>query len=407
MVMSVIITLDKGIVDMPHINYVHSFDDFLQLSPDTKDMEFQTGKDDNHVWKLHVFLDQDNKTVSDPIIKDTAKFLMDNEVSFKMGNGGDGGKVFTIYIGEYDKAQFIAKQLNNQFGDRYKKDFPQGGVKFPEDMHVFNNIGMRFEGVKDNWYEQNKDSAFSYYGHAGVPSLNRNLIFNEINDTQLSSLACHIFLAEKCGAKYLGKDYEKNPWTNKLFEDLSTKYTYQEVQNYVSNALNYLKATHQERFIHSKNLVPRGEGVDLYINDIIPSFQQSNSLNNEISVDVKGLDIMPNANNITIYKNKFGNDIMEYKKDNKLLASCSLNADEHLIRLYADDGTFQEYITSPNGRTKQMRGDVLYPITNPSLECRIDNIASLSKVLGKCYLRAGNVRGIQSKTNQSKINKGR
>lgn len=397
----------KGIVNMAHINFINSFEDILSLPPDTKDMEFQTGKDDNHSWKLHVFLDQDNKTVSDPIIKDTAKFLMDNKFSFKMGNGGDGGKVFTIYIGEYDEAQSVAKQLNDQFGDRYKKDFPQGGVKLPEDMHVFNNIGMRFEGVKDNWYAQNKDSAFSYYGHAGVPSLNRNLIFNGIQDTQLSALACHIFLAKKCGAKYLGKDYEKNPWANKLFEDLPIKYTYQEVQNYVSAALNYLKATHQERFIHINNLDPSGKGVNLSINDIIPSFQQSNSLNNEISVDVKGLEIMPNANKITIYKNKFGNDIMEYKKDNKLLASCSLNADEHLIRLYADDGTFQEYITSPNGRTKEIRGDVLYPITNPSLECKVDNIASLSKVLGERYLRAGNLKGKQSQTNQSKINQGR
>jgi len=91
-------------------------------------MEFQTDKDDNDSWKLHIFLNQDNKTVFDPIIRDTAKYLIDNNISFKMGNGGDGGKVFTIYVGEYDKAKHFATQLNAQFGDIYKKDYPSGGV---------------------------------------------------------------------------------------------------------------------------------------------------------------------------------------------------------------------------------------------------------------------------------------
>lgn len=85
---------------------------------------------------MHIFLNQDNRTVSDPLIKDTVKFLIDNEVSFKMGNGGDGGKVFTIYIGEYDKARSIAEQLNKQFGDKYKEDCPEGGANLPEDSQM-------------------------------------------------------------------------------------------------------------------------------------------------------------------------------------------------------------------------------------------------------------------------------
>jgi len=373
---------------MAHINFVHSFDEFLTLPRDAKDMEFQTGNDDNHAWKLHIFLNQNDRTVSDPIIKNTAKFLIDNEISFKMGNGGDGGKVFTIYTGEYGKAQKIAWQLNEQFGDKYKEDFPQGGVNLPEDMYVFNNIGMRFEGVKDGWLVQNKDSAFSYYGYAGIPSLNRNLQFNGLNDYKLSALACHIFLAEKCGAKYLGYGYEQNPWANKIFEDLPAKYTHQEIQDYVRLALNYLKTTHQERFIHSKNLVPSEQGLLLSVNDVLPS-------SDEINMNISNLKIMPAANKITIRKNKCGNDVLEYRQDNKILASCSLNGDEHLVRLYSDDGSFQEYLTSPKHRTKQFRGDVLYPIASPYLECRIDNIASLSKVLGERYL-------INNKTNRAK-----
>ena len=377
-VLSAIITLGGGVRRMAHINFVHSFDDFLALPQNAKDMEFQTGCDDNHAWKLHIFLNQDNRTVSDPLIKDTVKFLIDNEVSFKMGNGGDGGKVFTIYIGEYDKARSIAEQLNQQFGDKYKEDCPEGGANLPEDIHVFNNIGMRFEGVKDDWLTKNKDSAFSYYGYSGIPSLNRNLQFNGMNDCQLSALACHIFLAEKCGAVYLGHNYKQNPWANKIFEDLPTKYTQQEIKSYVQLVLNYLKVTHQERFIHSKNLVPPEQGLSLSVNDIIPP-------PNEINVNVSGLEIMPKANKITIRQNKYGNDILEYKRDDKILASYSLNGDEHLVCLYSDDGSVREYLTSPKQRPKQFRGDTLYPIASLSLECRINNIASYSKALGELY----------------------
>jgi hypothetical protein len=101
---------------MAHINNVTSFDEFLSLPPDAKDMEYQTGRDDNHAWKLHIFLNQEGRTVSDPLIQDTVRFLIDNEVSFKMGNGGDGGKVFTIYVGEYDQARQVAQKLNKRFG---------------------------------------------------------------------------------------------------------------------------------------------------------------------------------------------------------------------------------------------------------------------------------------------------
>lgn len=384
---------------MAHVNYVHSFDEFLSLPPNAKDMEFQTGKDDNHAWKLHIFLDQDNKTVSDPLIKDTAKFLIDNEISFKMGNGGDGGKVFTIYIGEYDKAQYIAKQLNENFGDRYKKDFPRGGIgtDTPEDMHIFNNIGMRFEGVKDSWSEENKDSYFSYYGYGGIPSLDHDLQFNNMNDKVLSALACHIFLAEKCGTKYLGQNYKKNPWANKIFEDLSTKYTHKEIQDYVSSVLKELKTTHQERFIHKKNLVSPEQGVSLSIDDIIPPPTFNNQINaitppspsnTQINISVKNLELMPNADNITIRKNKHGNDILEYKQGDKILASCSLNGEEHYVRLYSDDGSFTEYLTSPKHRTKQIKDGKLYPITNQSLECRVDKILSFSKDFSEKKLKS-------------------
>ncbi len=374
---------------MVHQNYVNSYEQFLSLPSNTKDMEFQTGEDDNHAWKLHIFLDQEKLTVSNPIVKDTVKYLMDENISFKMGNGGDGGKVFTIYVGEYDRAQFVAKQLNDQFGDRYKKDFPQGGVKLPEDMHVFNNIGMRFEGVKDNWNVQNKDSAFSDYGHQGVPTF-RKFIIRGIKDEKLSSLACHIFLAEKCGAKYLGENYNQNPWANKIFEDLPKKYTYEEVQGYVSDALNILRSLHQERFIYDKNRVSSEQGVSLSIDDIIPTFKQS-SLNKEINVSVKNLEIMPNADKITIRKNEYGNDILEYKKGDKILASCSLNGEEHCVRLYSDDGLFTEYMTSPNKKTKRIKDDTLYPITDSYLEARIDSIASLSKALGDSHLKSKNM----------------
>ncbi|MBE6444459.1 MAG: hypothetical protein E7019_00165 [Alphaproteobacteria bacterium] len=382
---------------MAHVNYVHSFDEFLSLPQNSKDMEFQAGKDDNHAWKLHIFLDQTDRTVSDPIIKDTVKFLIDNEISFKMGNGGDGGKVFTIYIGEYDKAQYIAKQLNENFGDRYKKDFPRGGIDTSEDMHIFNNIGMRFEGVKDSWIKENEDSSFSYYGYEGIPSLDHNLQFNNMNDRVLSALACHIFLAEKCGTKYLGQNYKKNPWANKIFEDLSTKYTHKEIQDYVSSALKHLRTTHQERFIHKKNLVSPEQGVSLSIDDIIPPSTFSSQINDinlpqtsnsQINISVKNLELMPNADNITIRKNKHGNDILEYKQGDKILASCSLNGEEHCVRLYSDDGSFTEYLTSPKNRTKKIKGEKLYPIANPSLECKIDNIVSFSKAIYEKQLRS-------------------
>ena len=392
---------------MAHINFIHSFEDFLSLPPNTQDMEFSSGEYDNHAWKLHICLNQNDRTVSDPVIKNTAKFLIDNNISFKMGNGGDGGKVYTIYVGEYHKAMSVATQLNERFSEEYKKDFPKGTGDLTEDMHVFDNIGMRFEGVADNWCDRNKDSLFSYYGYEGIPSIDKDQLFNGIYDCQLSALACHIFLAENCGSKYLGPDYKKKPWANEIFKNLPNKYTYQEISDYVSSALDLLKSTNQRRFIYDKNLVPSSQGIILSIDDIIPSFRQSNVLHDEISFNVKDLEIMPDANKITIYKNKFGNDILEYKRGNKLLASCSLNSDEHLVRLYADDGTFQEYITLQNGRTKQIRGNVLYPITK-SLEYTVDNIASLSKSLGERYLkRAENINGTPSQANQSKMNQGR
>ena len=256
---------------MAHINNVTSFDEFLSLQPDAKDMEYQTGKDDNHAWKLHIFLNQEGRTVSDPLIKDTVKFLIDNKVSFKMGNGGDGGKVFTIYVGEYDQASQIAQQLNKQFGNEYAEDFPEGAKSINEDMPIFNNIGMRFEGIIDT--ASNSDSSFMYYGHKGIPSLDTHLQFNKMNNWELSSLASHIFLAEKCGAKYLGSDYEKNPWANKIFRNLLDQYTYQEISDYVSSALKWLRETHQERFIHKKNLVSPEQGVILSLKDIISEAQ--------------------------------------------------------------------------------------------------------------------------------------
>ena len=371
---------------MVHQNYVNSYEQFLSLPSNTKDMEFQTGEDDNHAWKLHIFLDQEKLTVSNPIVKDTVKYLMDENISFKMGNGGDNGKVFTIYIGEYEKAQRVAKQLNNKFGNRYKEDYPQGLINTPEDMKVFNNIGIRFEGT--NSY--NDDSIFAYYGHQGVPAFKRNLSIRGIQDEKLSALACHIFLAEKCGAKYLGENYNQNPWANKIFEDLPKKYTYEEVQGYVSDALNILRSLHQERFIYDKNRVSSEQGVSLSIDDIIPTFKQS-SLNKEINVSVKNLEIVSNADKITIRKNEYGNDILEYKKGDKILASCSLNGEEHCVRLYSDDGLFTEYMTSPNKKTKRIKGDTLYPITDSYLEARIDNIASLSKALGNRHLKSKNM----------------
>ena len=249
---------------MAHINFVHSFSEFLSLPEKTKDMEFFAGKDDNHAWKLHIFLNQDERTVTDPIIKNTAKFFIDNNISFKMGNGGDGGKVFTAYIGEFDKASQVATQLNTLFGEEYKKDCPSP-QKTSSDILVFNNIGMRFEGTK---YE-NKDSLFMHYGVIGIPTLDRNLQFNGINDRKLSALACHIFLAEKCGTKYLGSDYKNNPWANKVFADLPNKYNSQQISDYVSQALNILRATHQERFIYEKNLVDSSQGIKLSVDEII------------------------------------------------------------------------------------------------------------------------------------------
>lgn len=391
---------------MAHINFVHSFDEFLSLPESSKDMEFQTDKDDNHGWKLHVFLDQNNKTVSNPIIRDTAKYLIDNNVSFKMGNGGDGGKIFTIYIGEYDESKRVAAQLNTQFGDIYKKDSPSGGINLPEDMHIFNNIGMRFEGVKDNWSNKNKDSAFSYYGFEGIPSLCKNLQFDGKNDHQLSALACHIFLAEKCGVKYLGRNYEKNPWANKIFENLQKKYTSKEISDYVKDALKYLRATHQERFIYNKNIVSSGQGILLSISDIIPLFKQP-AVNNEIEISVKNLGIMPDADKVFIHKNKFGNDILEYKKGDKLLASCSINGESHLVRLYSDDGKFTEYMTSTNQRAKRFVGGVLYPITSSYLESRIENIVSFSKAIAKKNMINNSVNKINPQINYRQVSKER
>lgn len=370
---------------MVHQNYVNSYEQFLSLPSNTKDMEFQTGEDDNHAWKLHIFLDQEKLTVSNPIVKDTVKYLMDENISFKMGNGGDDGKVFTIYIGEYEKAQRVAKQLNNKFGNKYKEDYPQGLINTPEDMKVFNNIGIRFEGT--NSYKN--DSIFAYYGHQGVPTF-RKFIIRGIKDEKLSSLACHIFLAEKCGAKYLGENYNQNPWANKIFEDLPKKYTYEEVQGYVSDALNILRSLHQEECIYDKNRVSSEQGVSLSIDDIIPTFKQS-SLNKEINASVKNLEVIPNADKITIRKNEYGNDILEYKKGDKILASCSLNGEEHCVRLYSDDGLFTEYMTSPNKKTKRIKDDTLYPITDSYLEARIDSIASLSKALGNSHLKSKNM----------------
>lgn len=203
---------------MSHINYIDSYDEFKKLLANTRDMQFNNGRDDNHAWKLHIFLDQDNKTVTSPVIQNTVKFLIENNVSFKMGNGGDDGKVFTVYIGEMDQALQIGYLLNENFGVDYKKEYPVG-VNLPEDMRIFDNIGMRFEGCIDDWSSANKDSVFAYYGYQGIPTFRRGqMIIDGKDDKELQALACHIFLAEKCGYKYLGKIISKNIGTGQYLK---------------------------------------------------------------------------------------------------------------------------------------------------------------------------------------------
>lgn len=255
---------------MAHINFINSYSDFLSLPDNTKDMEFQTGLDDNHAWKLHIFLSPDT-TTSSQTAKNTADFLIKNNVSFKMGNGGDDGKVFTVYVGDYDKASEIATALNNNFGTQYFKNYPLGGAQTPEDRKPYNNIGMRFEGVNS----KSDDSLFAYYGHRGIPALQYNLSFAGIQNWQLSALACHIFLAEKCGDKYLGTSYRSHPWANQAFSDLSQKFSMQQINAYVSDALKLMRATHQEKFIYAKNLVPAERAVHLGVNDIITPKKQT------------------------------------------------------------------------------------------------------------------------------------
>lgn len=250
---------------MAHINYISSFNEFLSLPENTKDMEFQTGLNDNHAWKMHIFLDQNNCTVSNRLIKNTAEFLIKNNISFKMGNGGDDGKVFTVYVGEYDKTLRLATELNRRFGAQYAQNYPTGGAQTPEDRKIYNNIGIRFEGINSN----PEDSLFAYYGHNGIPALKPDLAFAGRQNWQLSALACHIFLAEKCGAKYLGDNYGNQPWANQAFADLPQKFSSEQINNYVTDALKFMHATHQERFIYPKNLVPTENSVTLSVNDII------------------------------------------------------------------------------------------------------------------------------------------
>lgn len=360
--------------EMVHINKIFSFDEFKNLPDTTKDLEFTSGNDDNHAWKLHIFLDQNNKNISHPIIEKTIKFFIDNKISFKMGNGGDEGKVFTAYIGDIEEALHIGKLLDKNFGAEYKKEYPIG-VNLPEDLKIFDNIGLRFEGCMDNWKKQ--DSVFSYYGYQGIPTFRRGeIMIDNKDDLILSGMACHIFLAEKCGHKYLGKNYQKNRWDKFIFEPLKSKYSYDEINSYVSKALQILRSTHQEYSIYQKNLVSKQDSVNLSIDEIL--YHQTNK--QEMNFQVSHLEIFPDADNIRIFKNKYGNTILEYKKGEKALASCSLENEDSLIRLYSTDDSCHEYINYARGEIKEIRNNVEYPVSL-SMRARINNIAVFSKAL--------------------------
>lgn len=112
-------------------------------------------------WKLHLNLKGDTAS-----IEKISAFLKEKGIAHKVGrNGGQSGKDMTLYIGDRDKTNAIAKELNDKFGDVLS---PAEGDTLSDDMPISGNVWGRFEIGKH-------DPRFHQYGIEGVPFLDEDM----------------------------------------------------------------------------------------------------------------------------------------------------------------------------------------------------------------------------------------
>ena len=262
-------------------NIINSYDDLKNLRND--DAYYFYGENSyKNGWKMHLFLNRDDDKfpdLHDIRISNLSKYLIDNNLEHKFKNGNDGENTFCIYVGDRDKCEQIAKELDKKFGKEFSSLSKNGNNLKGSDFNFTKNIGIRFDGVN---YKK-KNSPFLRYGDNGVSTFLRNVslyksLFSENitveKENNLKKLAAHVILAKYCGEKYLGKNYKQSPWDDKIFEgldDLEDK----KISTYISKCIDIFKP---KDFIKEDVLVPDGQGVELNIPNIVNKNKPNNKL---------------------------------------------------------------------------------------------------------------------------------
>jgi hypothetical protein len=129
-------------------------------------------------WKIHLTV-SDNP--QDELTKRVAAFIDGRRFLYKVGHGGtqEDGKGMTIYVGDRDTTEDLAKQITDTFGDEIPQ--PRGDV-LGDDLLVMGRIMARFENTKDSRINKIKqttvngmgtstDPKYVQYGPRGVPFL--------------------------------------------------------------------------------------------------------------------------------------------------------------------------------------------------------------------------------------------
>lgn len=238
-------------------------------------------------WKMHLFLNDgpDNfPDLHDNRISKLSKFLIDKNLEHKFKNGCDGENTFCIYIGDRSECEELSEELTKRFSKYFQELNPKRNNKEGSDFNLANNIGIRFDGAN----EKLKDSPFLRYGSKGIPTLLRNQrLYKGINGDDISKekeevlkkLTTHMILAKFCGEKYLGKNYEQEPWDRELFNEL-TGIDKNKIDKYISTIIAAFKP---QNFIKSSSLVTEGRGIELDVSKILGNNEKNKQISAMVS----------------------------------------------------------------------------------------------------------------------------
>jgi len=221
------------------VNPVKYFNELENLG-NVKDYWF-SGNTPGKGWKIHLFMNRQNDVLpplDTPVLRQVSKYLIDKNITHKYGNGSDGARSFTIYIGDRDDMLGIANEMNALFGREFAKLSPDGSAidGVSSDYMISPNIGFRFDGTLRKLSEKGVPR---FYGNIRGKCERKtpNVLGRKISDEQESRLqlvAAHIILAKYYGATYLGKDYKNDgsDWDKYLFDSVS-EFSADDIAKYV------------------------------------------------------------------------------------------------------------------------------------------------------------------------------